>query len=77
MKKAMFIVLLAAAAFMFNSCAGNSNEKTDGTHQHDDGSTHTDHADTSKPVQQEFNMTDSTKKDSSAHTHEEGKEHSH
>ena len=74
MKKLLLISSICAAMFFIVSC-NNDNSKTD-THVHDDGSTHQDH-DTTKPVQQEFNVGDTTKKDTSAHTHEDGKKHTH
>lgn len=64
MKKFTFALL--ASLFLFASCekkAGNS-------HTHEDGSTHADHADTTK--QEEFNAADSTEHhqhDSSDHEH--------
>jgi len=74
MKKLIFISSICAAMFFAISC-GNNNSKTD-THVHDDGSTHQDH-DTTKPVQQEFNVADTIKKDTIAHTHDNGKKHTH
>jgi hypothetical protein len=62
-----------ATSLLIISC--NNTKKESGTHTHDDGSTHTDH-DTTKPVQQEFNVADTTKKDTS-HTHDNGDKHSH
>ena len=73
MNKLLFISSICTAMFLIVSC--NNNSKTD-THTHDDGSTHQDH-DTTKPVQQEFNVADTTKKDTTAHTHEDGKPHTH
>lgn len=73
MKKVLLISSICAALFLIVSC-GNNDSKTD-THQHDDGSSHADH-DTVKPVQQEFNVADTAKKDTT-HTHAEGEEHSH
>jgi hypothetical protein len=59
---------------LLSSC--NNNSETKNTHQHDDGSTHIDH-DTTKPVQQEFNVTDTIKNDTSSHSHDDGNKHSH
>lgn len=69
-------MLLGSAVFTFNSCANK--EKAEGAHTHDDGTEHAAHEDTSKPAQQEFNVSDTTsKQDTTGHSHEEGKEHSH
>ncbi|GAB2664628.1 hypothetical protein GCM10027036_18220 [Flavihumibacter cheonanensis] len=81
MKPFISLLLLAAGSFIM-SCNDAPKEQT---HTHEDGSTHADHAtDTTKPVQQEFTLTDSTKTDSlktdtsgKAHTHADGKEHVH
>ena len=69
------ILLLAgiSAFVLLTSC--NNKSEANGNHLHDDGSTHTDH-DTSKPVQQEFNINDSIKKNTSTHTHD-GQKHDH
>lgn len=74
----MFIVLLCSASLSFYSCGTNADTKN---HTHSDGSTHADH-DTTKPVQQEFTtgdtlQVDTTKKDTGAHSHENGEKHSH
>jgi hypothetical protein len=68
------MLLLCSTIAIVYSC-GNNSEKT-GTHTHSDGSTHSDH-DTVKPRQQEFNVQDTGKKDSSTHTHKDGVKHSH
>ncbi|MFT3845483.1 MAG: hypothetical protein QM725_10545 [Lacibacter sp.] len=73
MKKALLIASIAVFA-LTTSC--NNNSKPEGTHTHEDGSTHDDH-DTTKPVQQEFNVADTTKKDTTTHTHADGEKHSH
>lgn len=73
MKKLLFIGSICAALFSIYSCNNNSNADT---HVHDDGTVHEAH-DTTKPVQQEFNVADTSKKDTSAHTHDEGKKHTH
>ncbi|HEY0066005.1 MAG TPA: hypothetical protein VGB46_01540 [Flavisolibacter sp.] len=61
--------------------ACDNNNSTPGTHKHEDGSTHSDHAqDTATPAQQEFTVGDTTHKDSSAnneHTHKNGEKHDH
>ncbi|MBA2501046.1 MAG: hypothetical protein H0V30_15120 [Chitinophagaceae bacterium] len=68
---------LSLAVVLMISVGCNNNSKTEeGTHTHDDGSTHMDH-DTTKPVQQEFKVADTTKTDTSTHTHENGEKHSH
>jgi hypothetical protein len=73
MKK--LLLLASIAAFVFTtSCNNNSTKEKE--HMHDDGSTHSDH-DTTKPVQQEFNVADTTKKDTTTHTHADGEKHSH
>ncbi|HCL06538.1 MAG TPA: hypothetical protein DHW64_11505 [Chitinophagaceae bacterium] len=76
MKKSIFIALICSASLAMFSC-DNAPEVKEG-HTHSDGTTHADH-DTTKPVQQEFNAADSSSKtaDTSAHTHEDGKKHSH
>lgn len=73
MKKVL--LLASISAFVLTTSCNNGTEKKD-THTHDDGSTHADH-DTTKPVQQEFNVADTTKKDTSTHTHADGEKHSH
>ena len=77
MKKVFITANLAIALCFAFSC--NNNSKTEpGTHTHEDGSTHIDH-DTTKPKQQEFKVSDSTRKDSTGkeHTHKDGSKHSH
>lgn len=74
MKKLLCISSICAALFLISSC-DNNNSKTD-THIHEDGATHQDH-DTGKPIQQEFNVIDSVKPDSSIHIHKNGENHSH
>jgi hypothetical protein len=71
------IFLFASIALLATITSCNNNSKSEGTHTHDDGSTHTDHKDTVKPVQQEFNVSDTTKKDTTTHTHADGEKHSH
>lgn len=60
---------LALAAFLIimSSCGKKAEE---GTHTHDDGTAHADHADTTK--QKEFNAADSTEHghDSTDHEHQ-------
>jgi hypothetical protein len=78
MKKAIFIVLLCSATFSLYNCGTNNDANS---HTHKDGSTHADH-DTTKPVQEEFITADtlkidSSKKDTSVHTHENGEKHTH
>ena len=57
MKKVLLISSICAALYFISSC--NNNQSSPDTHKHDDGSTHADH-DTTKPVQQEFNVADKT-----------------
>ena len=73
MKK--ILLLASISIFVLTTSCNNSNESKN-THLHEDGSTHDDH-DTIKPVQQEFNVADTTKKDTTTHTHEDGEKHSH
>jgi hypothetical protein len=73
MKKLLLLASINAFAFI-TSC--NNSAETKHTHTHEDGSTHEDH-DTTKPEQQEFNVADTTKKDTATHTHEDGEKHSH
>lgn len=69
------LLLPGITAILFTSaCNNKSNEK--GAHKHEDGSTHV-HADTVKPAQQEFQVTDTLKKDTTAHLHKDGEKHSH
>lgn len=74
MKKIFF--LASICAFVLITSCNNNNTESKNTHQHEDGSAHDDH-DTTKPVQQEFNVTDTTKKDTIGHTHKDGEKHSH
>jgi hypothetical protein len=63
-------IAFVASLFLFASCGKKTEE---GAHTHDDGSTHTDHADTVK--QEEFNSTDTA-----GHSHDTTKHdhpHSH
>jgi hypothetical protein len=66
MKKVIALVFVVAAShFLFASCG----QKTEGTHTHEDGSTHDDHAaDTTR--QEEFNAADSTEHVHSDSTHQ-------
>lgn len=82
MKKIFICVSLAFDFFPIFSCSDKP-PKSPGTHMHDDGSVHKDHtADSAKPDQQAFSVTDSatvpadtaTKK---PHTHADGKPHTH
>ncbi len=73
MKK--ILLLSGITAIVFTSACNNNANKED-AHQHEDGSTHV-HADTVKPAQQEFQVTDTLKKDTTAHTHKDGGKHSH
>ena len=56
---------LVASLIMFSSCSKKADR--DGTHTHEDGSAHKDHADTTK--REEFNASDSTIQDSTQHGH--------
>jgi hypothetical protein len=64
MKK--FAIALVASLFLFASCGKKAE---DGIHTHDDGTTHTDHADTT--TQEEFNAADtaSNAHDTTKHEH--------
>ncbi|MBI5857342.1 MAG: hypothetical protein HZB42_06800 [Sphingobacteriales bacterium] len=73
MKK--ILLLASISVFVLTTSCNNISEK-DKTHTHDDGSTHDDH-DTTKPAQQEFNVADTTKKDTTTNTHPDGEKHSH
>jgi hypothetical protein len=66
MKKVITLAfVIAASSFLFTSCG----KKSEGTHTHEDGSTHDDHAaDTVK--QEEFNAADSTDHVHSDTTHQ-------
>lgn len=74
MKKFFIGTCMALAITLSMSCS-NENTAESGTHTHDDGSVHTDH-DTTKPVQEEFKVTDTIKSDTS-HSHDDGKPHAH
>jgi len=84
MKK--IFLAIAICGFLFASC-GNKSNSNNGTHTHDDGSEHTDHAaEQAAPVQESFKTTaDSTtvKADSlkqheeHTHDHGDGKPHKH
>jgi protein involved in sex pheromone biosynthesis len=77
MKKTLSI--LALSVFLFAAC-NNSSEKSheEGTHTHDDGSTHADHAKADTTKQEEFSVAgDTTKAAEKTHKHEDGKEHKH
>jgi hypothetical protein len=74
MKKTLSI--LALSVFLFSACTSKTQEE--GTHVHDDGSTHADHVEADTTKQEEFSVTlDSTKSEEKPHKHEEGKEHKH
>lgn len=73
MKK--ILLLTSISAFVSITSCNSGTEKKD-SHIHDDGSTHTNH-DTIKPVQQEFNVADTVKKDTTTHTHAGGEKHAH
>jgi hypothetical protein len=74
MKK--LLLLASITSFVLITSCNNGEESKEKTHQHDDGSTHAEH-DTTKPVQQEFKVADTTKKDTTTHTHADGEKHSH
>ena len=82
MKKTMLCTGFALLLFSIVSC-GDDKANDAGTHKHDDGAVHKDHnADSAKPQQEEFNVTDSVsvKVDSATkkeHTHKDGKPHTH
>ena len=75
MKKVIITALIGLASMAVISCGNNTDSKT---HTHEDGSTHADH-DTTKPVQEEFVVGDTTNKDTTGkeHTHKDGEKHSH
>lgn len=75
MKKIFFSGCLTVLLFSLVAC--NDHAKTN-AHKHEDGTTHEAH-DTIKPVQEQFNVTDRTHKDSAdkEHTHKDGDKHSH
>ena len=79
MKKATLFASTLCTLMLMISC---SDQPASNTHQHEDGTLHSDHApDTVKPQQEEFVLgdttaVDTTKKDSN-HTHKNGKKHSH
>jgi hypothetical protein len=77
--KKVFLLASALCTLVFFTACNDSAEA--GTHTHEDGSTHSDHAaDTAKPQQQEFTVGDSTTADTSvkeAHTHKDGETHTH
>ena len=61
-------IAFVASLFLFASCGQNSKE---GTHTHDDGTTHADHA--TDTTQEQFNAADTTH-----HDHDStGHDHSH
>ena len=75
------ILLLTGITVLVFTTACNNESKNEDVHKHEDGTEHA-HADTVKPAQQEFVVTDSLrtdslKKDTSAHSHEGGEKHSH
>ncbi len=74
MKKSLLLACISA--FIITTSCNNNSAETKNTHIHEDGSAHKDH-DTTKPVQQEFNVADTIKKDSAVHTHKNREKHSH
>ncbi len=71
-----FIYILIVSLFYLSACGSSSTAEhdhghEDGTHTHEDGSTHADHED---HEQEEFMVTDST---SHEHMHEDGEDHDH
>lgn len=74
MKKNMFAMAVAIGLFAA-SC--NNQKPAEGTHQHEDGSTHVDHEHTATDTtkQEEFKV-DTTKTDTT-HVHDESKPHTH
>jgi hypothetical protein len=71
------ILLFAFIGIFLTITSCENNSKSEGTHTHEDGATHTDHKDTIKPEQQEFTVSDTAKKDTTTHTHADGEKHSH
>ena len=78
MKKVFLFASTLCTLMLFTAC--NDQPKAN-THQHEDGSTHSDHApDTARLQQQEFVVGDSTKTDTTTkevHTHADGDTHAH
>lgn len=79
MKKVFLLASALCTLVLFSACNDGAEA---GTHTHEDGSTHSDHAvDTARPQQQEFIVGDSTMGDTSVkeevHTHKDGETHSH
>ncbi len=72
MKKILFSALLGIATVTIFSCGNNAETKT---HTHDDGSIHGGHD--TKPKQEEFTIGNTTHKDTTEHSHKDGKKHSH
>jgi hypothetical protein len=75
MKKTM-LAMAVAIGLLAASCSNE--KKTDGTHQHEDGSTHADHDSTAvdTTAQEEFKV-DSASTDTATHSHDGGKPHTH
>ena len=74
MKKYILSAILLSNILI--ACSNSSSKE--GEHKHDDGSTHTDHADTVAPAKQEEFIADSTTTDSTVtESHDESKPHSH
>lgn len=69
------ILLFSGIAVLILSTACNNNPKEE-AHEHEDGSIHA-HADTVKPVQQEFKVTNPLNGDTTAHMHKDGEKHGH
>lgn len=75
MKKTILYAMICVATLTMISCGDTQDNNT---HKHEDGSTHTNH-DTTKPVQEQFKVTDTTSQTPTEgeHTHGDGKPHSH
>jgi hypothetical protein len=71
-------LFLFGSLYLCLSLSACNNNNEEGGHVHEDGSSHNDH-DTTKPVQQEFTVGDTTGTDSSnkKHSHDDGQKHSH
>lgn len=82
------IILLTITALLFAGCGNKkssehshdgeaAHEHTEGTHGHEDGSVHEDHAN-AKPKQEEFKVDDdstSQEAEEHGHDHEDGHQH--
>ncbi len=74
-------ILIAAAIVCSILSACSNSAKNEKTHEHEDGSKHDDHAETTVPTKQEEFNVDSGKIDTAGkaapHSHDESKPHDH